>query len=195
VSEKPTRIPWIAHNPRDRERMRTLVNAALDEAIAIEERKFAADIAIASHLLNERLGRLDDDEKARRKDRGLAKTREWQEELTLQEAEQGNLEPLRKQYPRLARFINLPKLSKPGKHFKKKPPTDRLTPHDRLKEALFELPRVRAFWKKHYGKTNRPQGQLTAEEIVAERWDLTEKEIYKQRISRKRLKKRASGDR
>jgi hypothetical protein len=185
--------PWIARNSRDRERMRTLVNAKLDEAIAIENREFAADIAahIAKASQSEPLG---DDEKARRKDRGLAKTREWQEELALQEAEQGNLEPLRKQYPGLAWFINLPRLSKPGKHFKKKPPTDRLTPHDRLKEALFELPRVRAFWKKHYGKTNRPQGQLTAEEIVAERWDLTEKEIYKQRISRKRLK-RAPGDR
>jgi hypothetical protein len=173
--------------------MRTLVNAALDEAIAIEERKFAADIAIASHLLNERLGRLDDDEKARRKDRGLAKERKWQEEWALQEAEQyGNLEPLRKQYPRLARFISRPPL-KPGKHFKKKPP-DHLTPHDRLKEAVFELPRVRAFWKKHYGKTNRPKGQLTAEEIVAERWDLDAEEVYRRCISRERLK-RASGDR
>jgi hypothetical protein len=193
VSEKPTRIPWLAHNPRVRERMRTFVNAELDEAIAIENRKFAARIAahIAKASQSEPLG---DDEKARRKDRGLAKTREWQEELALQQAEQGNLEPLRKQYPRLARFINLPKLSGPGKHFKKKPPTHR-APHCRLEEALFELPRVRAFWKKHYGKTNRPKGQLTAEEIVAERWGLAEKEIYKQRISRKRLKKRASGDR
>jgi hypothetical protein len=180
--------PWIAHNPRDRERMRTLVNAKLDEAIAIEDRKFAADIAKASHLLSERLGRLDDDEKARRKDRGLAKERKWQEEWALQQAEQRNLEPLRKQYPRLARFINLPRL-KPGEHFKKKPPTDHLTPHCRLKEALFELPRVRALWKKHYGKTNRPKGQLTAEEIVAERWDLDEEEVYRRRISRERLKR------
>jgi hypothetical protein len=188
----PLPVPWIARKlPRDRERMRTLVNAALDEAIAIEDRKFAADIAKASHLLSELLGRLDGDEKARRKDRGLAKE---QEESALQEAEQGNVEPLRKQHPSLARFINRPRLKR-GKHFKKKPPTDRLTPHDRLKEALFELPRVRAFWKKHYGKTNRPQGQLTAEEIVAERWGLAEEEIYKRRISRKRLKKRASGDR
>jgi hypothetical protein len=192
VSEKPTRIPWIAHNPRDRERMRALVNAKLDEAIAIEDRKVAADIAKASHFLNERLGRLDDDEKGRRKDRGLAKERKWQEEWALQEAEQGNLEPLRKQHSGLARFINRPRLEKPGKHFKKKPPTDPLTPHCRLKEALFELPRVRAFWKKHYGKTNRPKGQLTAEEIVAERWDLDEEEVYRRRISRERLK-RVSG--
>ena len=184
---------WIAHNPRDRERMRTWVNAKLDEAIAIEERKVAADIAKAGHLLSERLGRLNDDEKARRKDRGLAKAREWQEELALQQAEQGNLEPLRKQYPRLARFINLPRLKR-GEHFKKKPPTDHLAPHCRLEEALFELPRVRAFWKKHYRKTNRPKGQLTAEEIVAERWDLDEEEVYRRRISRERLK-RASGDR
>ena len=191
----PLPVPWIARKlPRDRERMRTLVNAKLDEAIAIEERKFAADIAKVGHLLSERLGRLDNDEKARRKHRGLAKERKWREERALQQAEQGNLEPLRKQYPGLARFINRPRLKR-GEHFKKKPPTDHLTPHDRLKEALFELPRVRAFWKKHYGKTNRPQGQLTAEEIVAERWGLAEEEIYKRRISRKRLKKRASGDR
>ena len=112
----------------------------------------------------------------------------------LQEAEQGNLEPLRKQYPRLARFINLPKLSKPGEHFKKKPSTNYLAPHCRLEEALFELPRVRAFWKKRYGKTNRPAGQLTAEEIVAERWNLNLAEVNRKRISRKRLK-RAPGDR
>jgi hypothetical protein len=186
--------PWIARNSRDRERMRTLVNAKLDEAIAIEERKFAADIAKVGHLLSERLGRLDNDEKARRKHRGLAKERKWREERALQQAEQGNLEPLRKQYPGLARFINLPKLSKPGEHFKKKPSTDHLAPRCRLEEALFELPRVRAFWKKHYGKTNTPKGQLTAEEIVAVRWDLNEEEVYKRRISRKRLK-RASGDR
>jgi hypothetical protein len=186
--------PWIARNSRDRERMRTLVNAKLDEAIAIEERKVAADIAKAGHLLSKRLGRLDNDEKARRKHRGLAKERKWREKWALQQAEQGNLEPLRKQYPRLARFINLPKLNKPGEHFKKKPPTDHLAPHCRLEEALFELPRVRAFWKKHYKKTNRPKGQLTAEAIVAERWNLDEQEIYKRRISRKRLK-RASGDR
>jgi hypothetical protein len=184
--------PWIARSPRDRERMRTLVNDKLDEAIAIEERKVAADIAKVGHLLSER--RLDNDEKARRKHRGLAKERKWREKWALQQAEQGNIEPLQKQYPRLARFINLPKLNKPGEHFKKKPPTAPLAPHCRLEEALFELPLVRAFWKKHYGKTNRPKGQLTAEEIVAERWGLDEEEVYKRRISRERLK-RASGDR
>jgi hypothetical protein len=112
--------------------------------------------------------------------------------LALQQAEQGNLEPLRKQHPRLARFLNLPRLKR-GEHFAKKPSTD--APHWRLKEALFELKRVRDLWKKHYdGKTNRPKGQLTAEEIVAERWGLDEDEVHKRRISRGRLK-RASGDR
>ena len=186
--------PWIARNSRDRERMRTLVNAKLDEAIAIEERKVAADIAKAGYLLSEPLGRLDDDEKARRKDRGLAKTREWQKELAREQAEQGNLEPLRKQYPELVQFLNRPR-RKRGQRFKKKPPTDHLRAlHCRLEEARSELPRIRAFWKKHYGKTNRPKGQLTAEEIVAERWDLDEEEVYRRRISRERLK-RASGDR
>jgi hypothetical protein len=182
--------PWIARNPRDRECMRTWVNAKLDEAIAIEYREFVANAAkLGQQLPSEHL---DDDEKARRRHRGLAKTREWQEELALQQAEQGNLEPLRKQNPRLAWFINLPRLSKPGEHFKKKPSTD--APHCQLEEALFELKRVRAPWKKHYGKTNRPQGQLRAEEIVAERQGLDADEVHKRRISRERLK-RASGDR
>jgi hypothetical protein len=183
--------PWIARNPRDRERMRTWVNAKLDEAIAIEEREFVANVAkLGQQLLSEHL---DDDEKARRKHRGLAKDRERQEELALQQAEQGNLEPLRKRNPRLARFINLPPLKR-GEHFKKKPPTDHLAPHCRLEEALFELKCVHALWKKHYGKTNRPQGQLRAEEIVAERRGLDADEVHKRRISRERLK-RASGDR
>jgi hypothetical protein len=175
--------------------MRTLVNAKLDEAIAIEEREAAAVIRKVAHFesVRARLSPLDDDEKARRKERGLKKTQEWLEELALQQAGQGNLEPLRKQHPRLARFINLPRLKR-GEHFKKKPPTGHLTPHCRLEEALFELPRVRAFWKEHYGKTNRPKGQLTAEEIVAERWGLDEEEVYRRRISRERLK-RTSGDR
>ena len=42
------------------------------------------------------------------KHRGLAKERKWRKKWALQQAEQGNLEPLRKQCPRLARFINLP---------------------------------------------------------------------------------------
>jgi hypothetical protein len=173
--------------------MQTWVNAELDEVIAIEEREFAARIAayIAKASQSEPLG---DDEKARRKDRGLAKTREWQKELAREQAEQGNLEPLRKQYPELVQFLNRPR-RKRGQRFKKKPPTDHLRAlHCRLEEALSELPLIRDFWKKHYGKTNRPAGQLTAEEIVAERWNLNLAEVNRKRISRKRLK-RAPGDR
>jgi hypothetical protein len=194
VSEKPTRIPWLARNSRDRERMQTWVNAKLDEAIAVEERKFAAGIAKVGQETTQALAQENDDEKARRKDRGLAKTREWQGELALEQAEQGNLEPLRKQYPGHAQFINRPR-RKRGQRFKKKPPPDHLRAlHCRLEEALSELPLIRDFWKKHYGKTNRPEGQLTAEEIVAERWNLNLAEVSRKRISRKRLK-RAPGDR
>jgi hypothetical protein len=180
------RPAWIAQG-------QAWVNAKLDKQEDAFHRKMANDAKSLLRLLDERSCRLDDHERERRKAAGLVKTQEWKLELARQQAEQGNLEPLRKLYPRDARFINLPRLKKPGEHFKKKPP-DHLAPHCRLEEALFELPRVRAFWKKHYGKTNRPKGQLTAEEIVAERWDLDVEEVRRRHISRERLK-RASGDR
>jgi hypothetical protein len=160
------------------------VNAALDEEDARFHRKLANDGRLSLLAWSESLSRLDDNEKARRKDRGLVKTQEWKLELALQQAEQGNIEPLQKQNPRLARFINLPELGQ-GKHFEKKPHPAR----DRLDQAVAELPRVRDLlnWF-HENKTGYPR-QLTAEQILAERWDLDEKEIRKRRISRARLKR------
>jgi hypothetical protein len=98
------------------------------------------------------------------------------EELAVQAAEERDLEPLRRQFPKHARYINLPKLKR-GNHFKD--PTEVW-----LQRALEDVPRIRSIWKEHYGKTNRPQGELTAEEIAARRWNLTQDEIRKRRISR-----------
>ena len=169
-----TRSGWIAQ-------VQAWVNDTLDK----EDDRFHRKLANDGRLWNERpTSSLDDNEKARRKERGLVKTQEWLVELALQQAEQGNLEPLQKQNPRLARFINLPELGQ-GEHFEKKPHPAR----DRLDQAVAELPRVRDLlnWF-HEKKTGYPRGQLTAEQILAERWDLTEKEIRKRRISRVRLK-------
>jgi hypothetical protein len=161
------------------------VNATLDEEDARFHQNLANKAKTYIHGLNERLSRLDDDEKARRQDRGLVKTQEWLEELALQQAEQRNIEPLRKQYPRLARFINLPRLGR-GEHFEKPPHPA----YDRLEQAVAELRRVRYLLNLFYeNKTGHPRGRLTAEQILAERWDLTENEIRKRRISHSRLKR------
>jgi hypothetical protein len=181
------RPAWIAQ-------VQAWVNATLDEEDARFHQNLANKAKTYIHDLNERLSRLDDDEKARRKKRGLAKTQEWLKELALRQAMQGNIEPLRgqmqRQDPRLVRFINLPRLGQ-GEHFEKKP----YPAYDRLEQAVAELPRVRYLlnWF-HKNKTGYPRGQLTAGQILAERWDLTENEIRRRCISRVRLKRESASD-
>jgi hypothetical protein len=181
------RPAWLAQ-------VQAWVNAKLDEQDAAFHRKLVNGAKNYTLVLNERASRLDDDEKARRKHRGLAKTQKWLKELALQQAEQGNIEPLQKQVQkqdaRLARFVNLPQLKR-GEHFEKPPHPA----YDRLEQALAELPSVRFLLKFCYEKTSCPKGQLTAEQILADRWDLDETEMRKRRISRARLKReRASSD-
>jgi len=51
---------------------------------------------------------------------------------------------------------------------------------DRIELAAAEVDIVRELWKKHYdGKYYRRQGQVTAEDIVAERWDVDSEEVAK----------------
>jgi hypothetical protein len=113
--------------------------------------------------------------------------------LLINAAERGDIKPLRKEVEKIdsryGRFVNLPRLRR-GRHFKKKPPpTDDLrTPHGRLQEARHEWLLVPAIWKEHYGQVRRRVGQLTAVEILAERWGLTDEEIRRNRLSRKRIK-------
>jgi hypothetical protein len=176
------RPAWIAQG-------RAWVNAKLDKQEDAFHRKMANDAKFLLRLLDERSCRLDDDERERRKAAGLVKTRKWLKELAIRQAdEQGNIEPLRKQMqkqdPDVARFIDLPRGRGRGKRFEKPPhPAS-----DRLDQAVAELRDARSFLQAFYKKTGRPRGQLTAEQILAERWDLTESEIRKRRISRSRLR-------
>lgn len=98
------------------------------------------------------------------------------EDVALQFAEGGDVEPLRKMFPKHARFINLPKLKR-GEHFKD-------ATEVWLQRALEDVPRIRDIWREYFGKTNRPRGELTAEEIAARRWHLSSDEVRKRRISR-----------
>jgi hypothetical protein len=176
-----TRSGWIAQG-------QAWVNAKLDKQEDAFHRKMANDAKFLLRLSDERSCRLDDDERERRKAAGLMKTQKWLEKLAILQAdEQGNIEPLRKQVqkqnPDFARFIQPPRRGR-GKRFEKPPhPAS-----DRLDQAVAELRDARSFLQAFYKKTGRPRGQLTAEQILAERWDLTENEIRKRRISRSRLR-------
>jgi hypothetical protein len=182
--------PWTG----DPERMQAWVNAKLDEIDAVFDREMAvaASLVVKAYAHPHR----STEETRKRKltigKRVLAKDREAHEAWALQEAERKNLEPLRKLDPKRARFINLPKLGKPGDHFKKAINHDPLAPHRRLEEAVAELPRIRAILKKYYqGHSNRPSGELTAEKIAAERWGLAEADVLKRRVSRETLRRLA----
>jgi hypothetical protein len=99
--------------------------------------------------------------------------------MALEFAEQGDIEPLRELNPHLARFLHLPKLKR-GEHF--------IDPaRIRLKRARDDVRRIRAIWREHYGKTNRPIGELTAEEIAADRWSLSCWRLTPDEVSRCRL--------
>jgi hypothetical protein len=121
----------------------------------------------------------DDDEKARRKEHGLAKTREWLEQMA---AERYDVETLRRLFPAHAALINRPKRQR-GKRFQKPPHPA----HVRLEQALAELPRTRALLKIY--RQGKPKGQLTAEQVLGARWDLDKSEIRRRHISRARLKR------
>jgi hypothetical protein len=101
------------------------------------------------------------------------------------EALNKNIEPLkallRSQHPTLAKFADLlrPLARKRGQ---KK--VDLRPKFDVAGVACRDLiPRIRAIWKKHYGKVNRPKGDLTAMEIAA-----SYVEIPVRKIERKRKK-------
>jgi hypothetical protein len=109
--------------------------------------------------------------------RAAAKHREQREQRA---AEEGDIEALRALHPKHAAFIN------PIKPKRKRPLHDHdgqgLSPEDRLTEAREELTLIHALWKEAFGRTNRPSGTLTAEQVAAEHWGLDEKDVRKDRV-------------
>jgi hypothetical protein len=81
----------------------------------------------------------------------------------IQQADKGNMEPLRRLLPGLARFLHRPKQER-GKRF----PRDK--DGDPVAAAARDTRTIRKLWKTHYGKTNRPKNDpITAEQIAADR--------------------------
>jgi hypothetical protein len=82
----------------------------------------------------------------------------------IEQADRGNIEPLQRLLPEYARFLCRPKLKR-GKRF----PKD--GNNDPVARAVDDVTLIRALWKQHYGKKNRPKNDpITAEQIAADRW-------------------------
>ena len=78
-------------------------------------------------------------------------------------ADKGDVEPLRKLFPYLARFIHRPKLKR-GQRFPKDPE------NDRAERAVYDVKLIRALWMQCTGKHADPRDDLvTAEQIAADR--------------------------
>jgi hypothetical protein len=151
--------PWHAHNPRERRAMERWVNQALDRADDLEMDDF-----MQAHYAE--CATFDFDLKKMALPRvGYG----WE----IEEAERGNIEPLRKRLPHLAKFLCRPKLRR-GKHFPKATVVEltiRRDGFDRVQEAVKDVRRIRALWKQCCGKKNRRADDgPSAEDIAAGRW-------------------------
>ena len=97
--------------------------------------------------------------------------------FAIRAAEDGDIEPLRKKYPHLARYLQLPKRSGKGDRFPRPRPMSDY--QERTLLAASDVGRIRRFWKEAYGKKNRPHGQIGAEEIAANRWNVSVDDVIR----------------
>jgi hypothetical protein len=101
-------------------------------------------------------------------------------------AEYGNLGPLRKLLPAIARFLNPPP-SPPPKRGPKRDFFDEFA--HAIGEARSDVRRVRALWREHFGRVYRSVSPR-ATEIAAQRYGLSEKQLLDDRKNRYRKRKR-----
>jgi hypothetical protein len=161
--------PWIARGDRDRQKMIDWVNFELDtDPDDPVEREFLAN--------QERWANATPEEHK------AAVAWVTNDGFQIRAAEHGNIGPLRKKYPRLAPYLHLPKRSGKGDRF----PRARSDYQHRTLLAASDVGRIRAIWKKEYGKKNRPRGQISAEEIAAKRWEVSSDDVIR------RIKKQGS---
>lgn len=172
--------PWQAHNPRERRAMARWVNQVLDRADDKEMDDFMqahyADVA----ALRENIGAAD----VIPRHHGERPAESFDREIEL--AERGNIEPLRKRLPHLAKFLHLAKRGV-GQRYPKITAVERARANlgiDEVQEAVKDVRRIRALWKQCYGKQNRPRGDNLAAEIAAGRWAGVEVEDIIQRMKK-----------
>lgn len=101
----------------------------------------------------------------------------WKEETLHDETEaaekNGDIEPLRRKLPHLAKFLQLPK-QLPGV---RRTRLEKLRRDTAVMGAINDAKRIRALWKLHYNKKNRRVGDVTAEEIAAARWGIDVEDV------------------
>jgi hypothetical protein len=146
--------PWHARDQRERELMFQWV---LDTG----DRQVQADLVEAAEKFGKRLP-------------------EWKAEARrahaeyrgeIRAAEIGNIEPLRKRFPLIAKFINLP----PGYKPKRRP-----KPISKAMLAARAVKFIRALWQREYGRKNRrPDDGQSALEIAARIFNVSVSEIAK----------------
>jgi|SRR5450759_3170077 hypothetical protein len=85
----------------------------------------------------------------------------------IEQADYGDIKPLRKRLPHLARFLFLPDKKK------------KLQKNDPVATAVWAVPRIRIIWQKEYGRKNRTRDQVSAVTIAALWMNVSEDEILK----------------
>lgn len=128
---------WTCGNVRDQQAMIRWVNAQLDEA----------EFQELYNILSGNVRPFTPEEK-------LA--------YQIERAESGDLGPLRRKFPQIARFINFPM---------RKRRTRRR--YDPVGGAAADVKRIRALWQQHYRKFKRARTDpVTAEQLAADRWEV-----------------------
>jgi hypothetical protein len=77
----------------------------------------------------------------------------------------GDMEPLRKRFPKLEPFLHPAKLRRGDKRPKRK-----CTRETFLHWAAEDVDRIRELWQLHYGRKKRRRGQTSAETFAGKRW-------------------------
>jgi hypothetical protein len=101
----------------------------------------------------------------------------------------GNLAPLRKLFPAIAKFINAPKRVRG----QRKTSSRKFDPYRRnaLESALQDVESIRSIWRKTFKKWKRPIDECSAEAIAALRWGFDVEDV-RDRMRRQSSRKHRS---
>ena len=109
------------------------------------------------------------------------------ERSAIRQAERGDISPLRRRYPHLAKFLFPPKLKR-GQRYPRFQLTKAAIDKISITSALYDVWRIRSLWKRYYGRKNRSRDAgCSAEEIAAKRHDLTVEQL----LNAKKLRRRS----
>ena len=99
-------------------------------------------------------------------------------------ARHGNIEPLRKTFPLLARWLHLEPRGK-GDRFPRDKWDDAMSKNynRKLTAAVWDAGRIRKIWKIYY--ETKPKGYSSPEEIAAHRWEVKVNDVHQWKLSRR----------